>query len=320
MSKKLPKLPNLLNRKIYKTGQTRGADDDVIYQNRVNRNNTVLFPLDYFDICSVAPDNDGVFDNGFIVLINPEEYFSNSEIKDFMKERDIVIGNNALLFYQTRRQWNNFNPVEKDLTPATSRTNPLGGEYVARVPSTTAEDDKRITHGFNTSGLKGAGIRVYEYASGNLNKLCRTQLEFLYWHCPDSIDVIVEAGMSLEDAQIKKEASLKKCNKLNLDNYDLLLEKRIIDKNKDTVCPLCLEKLSANGFLKRLLQAEGREVPDLTVTEVNLFHIVELRMGQFNHKPYNLGWGHHHCNVVCRDAGIADTLRWMESVVNKNNS
>lgn len=28
-------LPKLLKTKIYKTGQTRGADDDSIYQNRV---------------------------------------------------------------------------------------------------------------------------------------------------------------------------------------------------------------------------------------------------------------------------------------------
>ena len=40
-----PKLPALLDRKISKTGQTRGADDDVIYQNRVNRCNTVLIPF-----------------------------------------------------------------------------------------------------------------------------------------------------------------------------------------------------------------------------------------------------------------------------------
>ena len=34
-----PKLPQLLERKLSKTGQTRGADDDVIFQNRVSRAN-----------------------------------------------------------------------------------------------------------------------------------------------------------------------------------------------------------------------------------------------------------------------------------------
>ena len=46
---KLPKLPSLLDRKIYKTGQTRGADDDEIYQNRVGRNSTILIPFHQFE-------------------------------------------------------------------------------------------------------------------------------------------------------------------------------------------------------------------------------------------------------------------------------
>jgi len=33
------------------------------------------------------------------------------------------------------------------------------------------------------------------------------------------------------------------------------------------------------------------------------------------HKPYNLGWGHHFCNVVARDAGIMETLDWMKGVL-----
>lgn len=65
-------------------------------------------------------------------------------------------------------------------------------------------------------------------------------------------------------------------------------------------------------------QAEGREVLDLTITQVNLFHINELRVGVFNHRPYNLGWGHHHCNVVVKDSGIDKTLLWMRDVVERN--
>ena len=43
---RLAKLPQLLDRKIYKTGQTRGADDDELYQNRVLRSSTVLIPYE----------------------------------------------------------------------------------------------------------------------------------------------------------------------------------------------------------------------------------------------------------------------------------
>jgi hypothetical protein len=67
-----------------------------------------------------------------------------------------------------------------------------------------------------------------------------------------------------------------------------------------------------------MAQAEGRAVLDLTITQVNLFHIQELRYGATNHTPYNLGWGHHHCNVVVKDAGIIPTLEWMREIVSRN--
>ena len=67
--------PKLVQTKIYKTGQTRGADDDVIYQNRVGRNSTVLIPYHEFEKCKVAPTLNGVYENGYIVLISPEDYF-----------------------------------------------------------------------------------------------------------------------------------------------------------------------------------------------------------------------------------------------------
>jgi hypothetical protein len=72
---KIPKLPQLLDRKIYKTGQTRGADDDVIYQNRVGRNSTVLIPFQFWNESFLFPDNETKFEKGFIVLISPSTYF-----------------------------------------------------------------------------------------------------------------------------------------------------------------------------------------------------------------------------------------------------
>jgi hypothetical protein len=81
---------------------------------------------------------------------------------------------------------------------------------------------------------------------------------------------------------------------------------------------LCLEELPSQGFFSRMEQAEGRVVPDLTITQLNLFHIAELRVGALNHRPYNVGWGHHHCNVVVKDSGISKTLEWMRDVLNRN--
>ncbi len=316
--KKIPSLPKLLQSKIYKTGQTRGADDDVIFQNRVNRNSTVLIPYDFFDLTIQAPDNKGKFENGFIVLINPVDYFWKEGFQNDMISKGLKLGKNALLFYETRQQWNEYNPIKKKLKPASSRTQPLGGHFVARVPSTTSSDDEKISFGFNISKLKGAGIRVYEYASKSVMKDCQDQLEYLFWLCFDSEQVALEAGMTKEQILERKSYVKTICDERKLSNHSLLKESRMIDNDENTVCPLCLEKLKGIGFLSRLIQAEGRNVPDLTVTEINLFHIKELRTGEFNHRPYNLGWGHHHCNVVCKDSGIIDTLKWMKIIVDKN--
>jgi hypothetical protein len=310
----LPSLPLLIHRKLYKTGQTRGADDDVIYQNRVSRTSTVLIPYRCWDICRTM-----TFENGFIVLISPDEYFADPAITSTLSAVDLALGENTLVFYEQRSHWDTHNPTALGWAPATKRIAPLGGQYVARIAATTSADDgERIIRGFNTTSMKGAGIRVYEYASTDCIAQCRLQLEVLFWLCHDSLEVAETNGMVRADAENRREAVLRKCLDAELLDIDRLRQKRLLDGGGSTVCPLCLERLSAQGFFARKTQAEGREVHDLTVTEINLFHIDELRIGALNHRPYNLGWGHHHCNVVVADAGIIDTLDWMASVIRRN--
>lgn len=314
---KFDKIPKAVDTKISKTGQTRGADDDVIFQNRVLRNSTVLIPYKDYSLCKYAPSNHGKYENGFIVLIKPEEYFDESIKSELVKE-NLVLGQNLLVFYETRAQWRNY-PIPKGWKPASSRQSPLNGEYVARIPATTSEREEKITEGFTTSKMKGAGIRVYEYADYATIKACRTQLEYLFWSCKDIDTLIDQKGLNREQVDKRKAFIKSEAKKMKLDNHEKLVEARIVDKDGYTICPLCLKHISAIGFCDRIQQAEGREVPDLTVTEVSLFHIQELRTGEYNHKPYNLGWGHHHCNVVVKDAGIQPTLDWMREVLKRNN-
>ena len=136
-------------------------------------------------------------------------------------------------------------------------------------------------------------------------------MEVLFWLCNDSVSVAVSNGMTVENATARKAAIIKKCSELGLLDLTQLTKARILNAAGKTICPLCLEELSGQGFFNRMEQAEGREVPDLTVTQLNLFHIQELRIGVLNHRPYNVGWGHHHCNVVVKDSGIRATLEWM---------
>jgi hypothetical protein len=74
--RRLPKLPKLLDRKIYKTGQTRGADDDDIFQNRVSRASTVLIPYPVWTAHFTREQAARIFGKGYIVLISPSDYFA----------------------------------------------------------------------------------------------------------------------------------------------------------------------------------------------------------------------------------------------------
>lgn len=322
-NKRLPKLPSLLERKISKTGQTRGADDDVIYQNRVNRNNTVLIPFHQWKQDSSLRELalKKFFEKGYIVLISPSDYFSQKNPQNMLSDYSLKLGTNCLVFYETRIDWNNYNPKKSKWIAANSRQAPLGGKYVARVPATTANDAEKaqkINLGYASQSPKGAGIRLYEYANQQTIRLCSIQLEAEYWLCFDSVKIASENGMTEENANFRKEQIFELCKTQKLLDYDKLKKMRIINSRNHTICPLCLKELSGNEFLNRVDQPEGREVPDLTVTQVNLFHIDELKYGAFNHKPYNLGWGHHFCNVVVKDSGIAQTLDWMLSVIKTN--
>ena len=317
MRSNVPKLPKLLESKIYKTGQTRGADDDVIFQNRVGRNSTVLIPYGLWAQCRLTAPQ--VYENGFIVLIPPVNYFGNASITTQIAADGLTLGVNALVFYETREHWANHNPEALHWSPATQRTNPLCGQYVARVPATTATaNGEQIKRGFTATKMKGAGIRVYEYASSTTIDHCRQQLEALFWKCHDSNAVAVANGMTVANAATRKAANLANCQQHGLLDQARLTQARMLNTAGFTICPLCLDELSGQGFFNRMEQAVGREVPDLTITQLNLFHIQELRYGLLNHRPYNLGWGHHHCNVVVKDAGIIETIEWMRDVLERN--
>lgn len=317
----LPKLPQLLERKLSKTGQTRGADDDVIFQNRVSRSNTVLIPFHQWQENPALRDMSDQFECGYIVLISPADYFSIENPTEYFQKFDLALGENALVFYETRADWEAYSPDNYGWIYANSRTAPLGGQYAARVPANTSIDAGRaqkVNLGYAAQSSKGAGIRLYEYASKDTIKECRLQLEAIFWLCRDSVETMANNGMRREDAELRKRLVLDESQRHGLLDFEKLRFKRIINSLNHTICPLCLKELSGEEFLNRLAQPEGREVPDLTVTQVNLFHIEELKFGAFNHRPYNLGWGCHFCNVVVKDAGIYPTLDWMQKVIAQN--
>jgi hypothetical protein len=319
--KRLPNLPPLFQQKLTKTGYTRGAALKEIYQNRVTRNNPVLIPWEFWEQCKEPGAGEPTYEKGFIALIEPSWYFDDMEPDEQLRAQGLELGVNALLVYRRRVDWRQLRPSGPRLPNgklfrvATSRSDPLGGVYLARVHATVADDDEVLIEGFNTSRLRGAGIRVYEYASSETIRLARLQLEALLWLCEDAQEAMVAAGMSHEDADARGTRQLAAAEEEGLLDMERLLTLRVIGASGETVCPLCLVPVHAADFSKRSEQAQGRVTFDITTTDVSLFHIQELRVGTLQHKPYNLGWGHHFCNVVTRDAGIMGTLDWMKGVL-----
>jgi len=309
-------LPVVIAKKVEKTCYTRGAEKDTVYQNRVSRCSTVLIPVSSWKVGVIPPEG---FQKGYIVLANPEEYFSRRPpIPDPDLPKGLELGHNLLVLYETRYNWLQYNPSHYGWKPASSRTAPLGGQYIARVPDTTSSKDSQIRHGYidKDTGGQGAGIRVYEYASSEEIEATKYQLSFLAWRTEGIMDMAREEGI-LNPEECKQRID-EKCAEMGLTDLKLLQENRILNKQGHTVCPLCLKPIFATELASRVEQAEGRNVPDLTVTTANLFHVKELRAGVYNHRRYNLGWGHHHCNAAARDWGVDLTLKWMEDVLRNN--
>ncbi|OXA78420.1 BstXI restriction endonuclease [Flavobacterium aquidurense] len=315
MAKRLPKLPPLLQSKIYKTGQTRSANDDVIYQNRANRNGTVLIPFESVHLFDTSVFTSNRFESGFIVVLSPEDYYSNPDALVMMKTKKLKLGVNAILLYETRAQWNEFNPYKNKLAIAEKRTSPIEGHFVARILSSTSKDEEKIVLGFNTSSCKGAGIRVAEYASLLTIKSCHLQLEYLFWLCYNAKEVALDAGMTESEIEDRMAAINAACNNQKLSNTDRLYKTRIIDSAKNTICPLCLKKLSAEAFLLNFFESPEKSDSDKDISPINLFYINQLKTGEFNHSPYNLAWGHQNCNMICKETGVIETIKWMKEVV-----
>lgn len=300
-----PKLPPLVERKLYKTGQTRGATPAEIYQNRVARNSTVLIPFSHWVQCQPSGQ---AYENGAIALIDAGLYFTNQSA---LAKAGLTLGIDALVFYSQRPDWLAHPPKALRWRPATSRLTPLGGQYVARVAGTTSSGVSPVQEGFTSSHSRGAGIRVYEYASKTTIQLARLQLEALLWRCVDAKKVFQLHGMTARQITDRKawRTTEEQAHRAKLLDMRRLRRIRAVDGDGHTICPLCLKTMSAQAFFDKVQQAAGRERFDARNTEVSLFHIAELRVGELGHRPYNIGWGHHHCNVVAKDAGVPKASR-----------
>lgn len=298
-------LPLEIRNKINKTKQTRGAQpaDRVPYQNRVNRNGIAIIPYDFRH--QLHPDFSAV-EGSYRIMVKPNQYFSRRNTRNRQFDQNVVIGVNAFVFYNNRADWEHF-PILNGWVPCNDRSG--SGHYIARIPGTTAlENGDKIVEG------EPQGIRFFEYASTKDIDDSIAQLAWLAW-MTEGIDQVRTDGNTGVPQVLRNYLRIN-----NLDNIETFVREGAVKLNTRTnsyyaICPLCRKAINAIGLMTRVEQVEGREVVDLTITEVNLFHLRDLRPGQYNHKPYLLTWGHHYCNLVAKDAGINETVNWMKEVL-----
>ncbi|MHA2374859.1 MAG: BstXI family restriction endonuclease [Candidatus Thorarchaeota archaeon] len=291
-------LENIVKKKIYKTMQTRGAQPyrRVPYQNRVARWNRAVVPYGFRDSQPVEG-----FENGFTIMVRPSEYFTN----DF--DRSVVIGSNAFVFYNNWIEYESYPPPEDweicevdGISNRRSRrqlTSIDTGHYILRLPSTTSENRQELVDG------PPQGIRFFEYASQLEAHMVSWQLAYLAWQTTEIDSTRIPENLSIV---------LEYYNLANVEEFQRL---NAINSDGNTICPLCLKPISITELQSLVEQARGREVYDLTVTEANLFHLEDIRPGEYNHRVYKVAWGHYHCNTTARDMGIPATLDWMEEIL-----
>ena len=302
LTRLLKGLPVEIVNKINKTKQTRGAQpkERVVYQNRVNRDGIAVVPYRFRHKLPA----DG-FENGHVFMVRPDEYFASAGAVKSDFDAAVEIGKNAFVLYDSRKAYRTYPPLKA--WKARLRGGP--GEIVCRMPATTSNDADQATG--KVEG-EAQGIRFFEYAGEKELYKCCIQLALLAWHTKGINDVRTD-----KDGKGVPAVLLKAARSLDLWDESRMTQLGVYEAGA-TICPLCRKELNAKELMSAVEQVEGREVVDLTVTEANLFHMLDLRPGEYNHRHYSLGWGHFHCNAVARDHGIEKTLDWMGAVLKRN--
>lgn len=179
----------------------------------------------------------------------------------------------------------------------------------------TKEETLKIKYQLSYLMLNVKGMDEYLY------ELCKNDVVERKYEFPSDAYIAAAAG---KDAFVNLYQETLRfievfCNEHGLLDLQKLEDIRAWDNNMhEPVCPLCLETLSPEDFLEVESQAYGREEEDNTRSKIALMHIRALKPGELNHRTYNLGWGHRHCNQIQEDQDIETTIHRLRKIVNNN--
>jgi hypothetical protein len=99
---------------------------------------------------------------------------------------------------------------------------------------------------------------------------------------------------------------------------ELLQEIGALNNQNELICPLCKNVIDFEEFFIEIEQQEGRQVMDNTQRSIVLMHVKALKPGDFNHKTYNLAWGHNWCNLIQGDKDIDETIEMLKEIIDNH--
>ena len=286
--------------KVSKSGYAtpRGGDKGG-YQNHVYRTGKVIIPYEKFK--NINPN---IYKGGWVVRLFVNQAFDENKRLHVIKNKfvDLVIGKNCFVLYRSYEELSNFPPLRnwsirehfsKDNKKSKTRTfdGYDKGHYILRTPAQGGST--KVTKLKRYEGI-AQGFFAPEYSTSEFDYLVRLQLVYLIMQSENN-PYKPEHGL-----HIKK--ILKKYNCLDIEKFKYY---SAIDSNKKLTCPLCLKKIKYEDLHRTADYSDNshsenavtQNVYTTRSTQVNVFHMRPLVYGSVEHKPYQVFWGHHHCNT-----------------------
>ena len=168
---------------------------------------------------------------------------------------------------------------------------------------------------------KGLGNCDFDFATTEVLEKTLYQLSMMILKISGIKEEIEKRDASIKRSEIDEgeKSIIEYCVKNNL--YDLKRLKSVgaLNEKEVPVCPLCKEIIEPSSLFETKKQVEGREVVHNTQSEIVLMHIEALVPMKLNHRPYNLGWGHEHCNKIQGEHSIEKTLENLKRILRANN-
>jgi hypothetical protein len=268
-------------------------------QNKVNRASQVAIPLDVYIQHPVVGQRD--YDGGFLVYASPAEHAAGLP-------QSLVLGINCVVLYTTQAEfaahpppaaWNVFKLVDASGNVADSWRTAAGwtGHYYARIPKAGGGWD------YKGSLAKAIGIRQDEYCSQLDQRYVVGQMAYIAWSIQGTAQRLGQAGppQYLID-YLTANGMLDRAR---------LEAAGILTAGGAAQCPFCRAELTYNELVNQAPQQVGRRLSSSNATALHLMHIEPLKMGEFNHKPYNLAFGHAKCNHAQGEDSILRSVEFL---------